>query len=243
MILPFTGTHKVTQPFGVDSALRPGSKHNGIDFSMPINTPLVAAQSGTVVSAGVDKYGARFIIIRNGKIDAKYWHLNKFLVSLWQTVKQGQLIAYSGNTGLSSGPHLHFGTTVNGVAVNPYSLINQPQAAAPTLEPVTSVNGSYTIRKNDTFWAIEERLGLAHGTLQKLNPSLDPKKLVVGSNIKTSQPSTPGKSNPQTYYTVRRNDTFWGLELAWRLPHGTLQKLNPGVNPKRLKIGQKIRRS
>lgn len=48
-------------------------------------------------------------------------------------------------------------------------------------------------------------------------------------------------TNPKQYYKIKRGDTFWGLESAWQLPHGRLQDLNPKLNPKKLRIGQKIR--
>ncbi len=51
------------------------------------------------------------------------------------------------------------------------------------------------------------------------------------------------KISAETRYTIRNGDTFWGLENAWRLPHGTLQRLNPTVVATRLQVGQKIRRS
>lgn len=56
-------------------------------------------------------------------------------------------------------------------------------------------------------------------------------------------PQAPAKKKVESTYIIKRNDTFWGLEKAWRMPHGTLQRLNPKLDPKKLQIGQKIRRS
>lgn len=56
-------------------------------------------------------------------------------------------------------------------------------------------------------------------------------------------PPTPSNTNIGTYYQIKRGDTFWGLENAWQLPHGRLQALNPTLDPRKLQIGQKIRRS
>ena len=51
------------------------------------------------------------------------------------------------------------------------------------------------------------------------------------------------KNSAETRYTIKKGDTFWGLENAWRIPHGTLQRINQGIDPKKLQIGQSIRRS
>jgi len=116
---------------------------------------------------------------------------------------------------------------------------NSPQKE----EPHTSNKNKHTIKSGDTFWGLEKRNNWPHGTLQKLNPGLDPKTLSVGSSI-----IVPGKSDAKphtdaTYYTIRSGDTFWGLEDAWQLPHGRLQQLNPSINPRELAIGSRIRRS
>lgn len=116
---------------------------------------------------------------------------------------------------------------------------NSPQnvPSAPTSE------NKHTIKSGDTFWGLEERHGIEHGTLAKLNPQYDPKALPIGAQIiLRAEPATPANT-PETYYTIKKGDTFWGLEDAWQLPHGTLQKLNPGLNPRALTIGGKIRRS
>lgn len=101
----------------------------------------------------------------------------------------------------------------------------------------------HIISQGDTFWGLEERYNIPHGTLQKLNPGIDPKALRIGSEIRLRGEPTPTPSTPKTYYTIKQGDTFWGLEDAWRLPHGTLQRLNPELNPRTLQIGHRIRRS
>lgn len=101
----------------------------------------------------------------------------------------------------------------------------------------------HTIVQGDTFWGLEERYNIPHGQLQQLNPGLDAKALPIGGQIVLRAESTPAPSAPETYYTIKRGDTFWGLEDAWQLPHGTLQQLNPGLNARALPIGGKLRRS
>ena len=108
------------------------AKHSGQDFAVPIGTPVKAVHGGTVVKAGPNgggdgpAYGNAIVIKHaNGKY-SQYAHLSKINVSVGSTVKTGQNIAKSGNTGNSSGPHLHFEirTTPNyGSALNPASFL------------------------------------------------------------------------------------------------------------------------
>lgn len=116
---------------------------------------------------------------------------------------------------------------------------NSPQDASPTPQN----KNKHTIVSGDTFWGLEERYNIPHGTLQQLNPGLDAKALPIGGTIVLAAEPATTPSATATYYTIKQDDTFWGLEDAWQLPHGTLQQLNPGVDPRKLQIGQRIRRS
>lgn len=107
----------------------------------------------------------------------------------------------------------------------------------------TQNKNKHKIESGDTFWGLEERYNIPHGQLQQLNPQFDPKALPIGGEIILRAESTPAPSAPATYYTIKPNDTFWGLEDAWQLPHGTLQQLNPELNARALPIGGKLRRS
>lgn len=98
------------------------------------------------------------------------------------------------------------------------------------------------IRAGDTFWGLENANGWPHGTLQGLNPSVVANKLAIGQQI-----NVPGSGNapsPAVAQTrtqkIAKGDTFWALETANGWGHGTLQGLNPGVEPTKLKIGQSI---
>ncbi|GGU79575.1 hypothetical protein GCM10010275_13120 [Streptomyces litmocidini] len=107
-------------------------KHSGQDFAVPIGTPVHAAAAGTVVKAGPygggdgPAYGNAIVIKHGNGTYSQYAHLSKIKVSIGQKVGAGQRIALSGNTGNSSGPHLHFEirTTPNyGSAVNPMAFL------------------------------------------------------------------------------------------------------------------------
>ena len=96
--------------------------HSGIDLGVSIGTPIVASKAGTVVEVGNNRnysYGCYIVIDHGNGVKTRYSHNNSNLVSVGQTVSTGQLIAYSGNTGQSTGPHLHFEIIINKVCVNP----------------------------------------------------------------------------------------------------------------------------
>ena len=96
------------------------SNHGAIDWAVPKGTPVYASCGGTVVRSGwSSSYGYCIYINHEDGRQTRYAHLSKLLVSVGQTVKQGEKIALSGSTGVSSGPHLHFEILINGVRVNP----------------------------------------------------------------------------------------------------------------------------
>jgi murein DD-endopeptidase MepM/ murein hydrolase activator NlpD len=98
--------------------------HRGVDISVPENTAIVAPANGTVTSAGWDGGLGNAIKINHGYgYESIYGHLNKILVRSGQRVKRGQTIGLVGNTGFSTGPHLHYQVQVNLVATNPLRYI------------------------------------------------------------------------------------------------------------------------
>ncbi|GAB2737228.1 M23 family metallopeptidase [Streptomyces bullii] len=108
------------------------STHSGQDFAVPSGTPVLAVHDGTVVKAGGNgagdgpAYGYAVVIKHGNGTYSQYAHLSRIDVKIGQTVKTGQKIALSGNTGNSSGPHLHFEirTTPNyGTAVDPVAFL------------------------------------------------------------------------------------------------------------------------
>jgi murein DD-endopeptidase MepM/ murein hydrolase activator NlpD len=106
----------LTSPFG----WRWGRMHEGIDLAVPSGTPVVAAAAGTVIVAGwMGGYGNLVVIDHGNGIATAYGHNTSVAVSYGQSVAQGQLISYSGSTGHSTGPHVHFEVRVNGSPVDP----------------------------------------------------------------------------------------------------------------------------
>lgn len=100
------------------------SNHKGIDWATPTGTAVMASSGGTVTVAGWQSgYGYVVYISHPDGKQTRYGHLSKILVSVGQKVQQGQKIALSGNTGRSTGPHVHFEIRINGQAVNPLNYI------------------------------------------------------------------------------------------------------------------------
>lgn len=94
--------------------------HNGIDIAAPRGTPVYAYTNGKVVIAGWGNMTGNYVVIdHGGGLRTKYLHLSSISVSVGQSVKVGQKIGGVGSTGYSTGNHLHFEVTKNGVAVNP----------------------------------------------------------------------------------------------------------------------------
>ena len=124
-IKPISGG-KISSKFGKRSAPKAGAStyHQGVDWSTPTGTSVMASCGGTVSKAGwANGYGyCVFIDHEDGK-QTRYGHLSKVLVKSGQKVKQGEKIALSGNTGVSTGPHLHFEIRVNGTAVDPLKYV------------------------------------------------------------------------------------------------------------------------
>lgn len=96
------------------------SPHNGTDFSVPIGTKVIAPGDGVVSLVTDHQFAGKYIVIEHGgKYSTRYLHLSKALVRKGQRVTRGQVIALSGNTGRSTGPHLHYEFHVNGKPVDP----------------------------------------------------------------------------------------------------------------------------
>lgn len=114
---------KVTSTFGNRPQPIAGAStyHRAIDWGTPTGTPVYASSGGTVTRAGwIGSYGNAIYIKHPDGRETRYAHLSKILVKVGQKVKQGDKIALSGNTGRTTGPHLHFEMLINGVQVDPF---------------------------------------------------------------------------------------------------------------------------
>ncbi len=112
----------ITSMFGP----RWGSTHHGVDLGVPVGTEVMAARDGVVIQTGWNgELGISVSVEHEDKTITRYAHLSESLVQLGDEVQQGEIIAHSGNTGFSTGPHLHFEVRVNGEAVNPLDYLDE----------------------------------------------------------------------------------------------------------------------
>lgn len=118
---------KLTSPFGYRDQPTAGAStyHQGVDLAGPEGTPIYASRSGRVTVAGFGNAPGYYVTINHlDGYSSIYMHLSSYCVSAGTTVSAGQLIGYMGSTGVSTGPHLHFGIAYNGAYVNPASYVN-----------------------------------------------------------------------------------------------------------------------
>lgn len=159
-IRPINVAAEVISPFG---DLRNGYTHQGTDLRLPIRTPIYAVADATVIKAapdskGVDAGGGHIIMLdHGGGIQTWYMHLDAYAVNLGDKVTKGQIIGFSGNSGESTTPHLHFEYRVNQIPIDPSFILNQEQ----NVNDVNNVNESLTqveqelISLNEPFVVIQ----------------------------------------------------------------------------------------
>lgn len=127
MIWPLPGDGRIFAYFGNRVAPTAGAStyHRGLDIGGEMGASIVASLSGTVEIAQYSSSSGNFIIINHGNgLRTAYCHCSKLLVSVGQYVKQGEVIALVGSTGISTGPHLHFGVSIDNVYVDPLNYIS-----------------------------------------------------------------------------------------------------------------------
>jgi murein DD-endopeptidase MepM/ murein hydrolase activator NlpD len=161
--MPFIGEHHVTQEFGsqmTDVSLRNtyvkfGIKgHDGVDYNLQIGTPVVSVDSGVVAYTGNEPYG-KTVIIEHTWGRSYYGHLSRIDVTQGQMVAKGDPIALSGNTGESTGPHLHFGMRLNSYNIKNgyYGKINP----LPYLTATTAIISDTAVQK--IYWDLTIKSG------------------------------------------------------------------------------------
>lgn len=214
-VIDVTGYHmpckgQVTSNYGYRAKF--GRMHKGIDLGIRMNDTIYAAFDGKVRLTNYEARGyGNYVILRhpNG-LETIYGHLNRALVKPEQVVKAGQPIALGGNTGRSTGPHLHFETRFMGYAINPsaifdfnnhcthtdtYTFSKKTYTKARNYEPrhdnmasnannykaATDNRSVYTVKRGDTLSSIARSYGMAATTLRRLN------NLKSGDKIQTGQ--------------------------------------------------------
>jgi len=125
LIWPVNG--RISSSFGLRRFYnnKPRQSHNGIDVAAPTGTPIVSCADGIVIDSGDFFFNGKTLFIDHGQgLVTMYCHLSEFNVKTGDTVKQGQLIGKVGQTGRSTGPHLHWSIALNGAMVNPLLFVD-----------------------------------------------------------------------------------------------------------------------
>lgn len=125
---PLQVTGRISSYFGNRTSPTKGAStyHRGIDIAVASGTPIVASADGTVVTATYNASAGNYIMIYHGNsLYTVYMHASSLVVSEQAEVKQGDIIAYVGSSGVSTGAHLHFGVSVNGNYVDPLNYVSQ----------------------------------------------------------------------------------------------------------------------
>ena len=197
-----TPSTKITSPFGP----RWRRMHNGLDLKVNIGDTIVAAFDGKVRVVKYERRGyGKYVVIRHDNgLETVYGHLSKQLVEDNQLVKAGEPIGLGGNTGRSTGSHLHFETRFLGIAINPIYMFDFPKqdivADTYTFRKAKGVNraGSHDtqvadgairyhkVKSGDTLSRIAKLRGVSVSTLCKLNRIKPTTTLRIGQVLRCS---------------------------------------------------------
>lgn len=204
---------------------RHGRRHQGVDLPLTTGTPVKAAFDGRVRASLYTKgYGNLVIIRHENGLETYYAHLSKRHVSPGDWVKAGDVLGLGGSTGRSSGPHLHFETRFKGFAFDPQ-------------------------------WIIDFEAGKLRANVFVLRRSyLDPSSKYVPTSIEeeedvfatdeqiiAEEKRIEAEKAAMKWHTVRSGETISGIAAKYGKSQSAVIKLNPGLNPNKIRIGQKIR--
>lgn len=127
-IMPLKSKFRWSSSYGkrIDPIAGVSSFHTGTDMACPTGTPIYAAMSGTIATAGVSRVYGNYVIIEHGNgYQTLYAHMSKIIATKGQWVSQGTKIGLVGSTGYSTGPHLHFTVYKNGKMIDPMTILKK----------------------------------------------------------------------------------------------------------------------
>lgn len=218
----------LTSPYGYRKRFR--RMHKGVDLKLNVGDTVRAAFSGKVRLTKFEKAGyGYYVVVRHGNdLETVYGHLSKFLVQPDQYVKAGDPIALGGNTGRSTGPHLHFETRYMGYAINPSAIFDFANQCTHT-DTYTFDKRTYQNARN---FSPEANAQYA-AQYQKTHPNK------AYSNTKqTTKGKTTYKSST---YKVKKGDTLGKIAARNGMSLSKLCRLNGLKSSSTLRVGQKIR--
>lgn len=182
-----TDSTRITDAFGYRP--RRGRMHNGMDVKVQIGDTIRAAFDGKVRVSDYERrgYGHYLVIRHQNGLETVYGHMSKKLVAENQVVHAGEPIGLGGNTGRSTGSHLHFETRLAGRAINPALLFDFPNHRAATdcyVYLTKTAPEYYKVKKGDTLGAIASRNGTSVSRLCSLNNIKSTSILREGQSIR-----------------------------------------------------------
>ena len=237
-VMPIKGNY-VTSHYGYRPKF--GRTHKGIDLRAAIGDTVYSAFSGRVRLTRFERGGYGFYVIvrhENG-LETVYGHLSRFLVKPDQYVKAGQPIALSGNTGRSTGPHLHFETRFMGYAINPEAIFDFGNRCTHT-DSYTFSKATYTKARD---YAPSKRYN------QAKKSAAEDRETASKKNNKKEQPQVTASTRKSTResrkedrstYKVQKGDNLGKIAAANNMTVAQLKKLN-GLSSNTIEEGKVLR--
>lgn len=217
-----TTASRITSKFGI----RHGRRHQGVDLGMPVGTPLYAVFDGKVrVATTMHGYGKVMIVRHNNGMETVYGHMSAFDKQPGDIVHAGDVIGKSGNTGRSTGPHLHFETRYNGLAFDPLRIINFD-------------NGDLRQR----IMVLKRRYFSASS---RYDQDFDEEFLLQEDDAKALEAKKKADEEAarkaMVYHKVKEGENLGGIAKKYHTTVAALQRLNGITNPNTLRAGRTIR--
>ena len=237
-VMPIKGNY-VTSHYGYRPQF--GRTHKGIDLRAAIGDTVYSAFSGRVRLTRFERGGYGFYVIvrhENG-LETVYGHLSRFLVKPDQYVKAGQPIALSGNTGRSTGPHLHFETRFMGYAINPEAIFDFANRCTHT-DSYTFSKTNYTKARD---YAPSNRYKAAKKATTDAKETASNAKNVrkeQASATSTRKSTKESRNNSRSTYKVREGDNLTKIAAANNMSVAQLKKLN-GLTSDNVTTGKVLR--
>ena len=230
--MPIKGNY-ITSPYGYRPAFR--RQHKGVDMRAAVGDTVYAAFSGKVRLTKFERGGYGFYVIlrHDNGLETVYGHLTRFLVQPNQTVRAGQPIALSGNTGRSTGPHLHFETRFMGYAINPAAIIDFANRTTHT-DTYTFNKSNYTESRS---YSPSRRYSTAVGGNSK---SYSARHSASAKNTSYSGNKRQRRSAERSTYKVRNGDSLSKIAARNGTTVAKLKKMN-GIKGNNVQSGKVLR--